>query len=119
MGKYITKKHRLHLCGFNGCRNVVDGPGRCAQHSSRQFQSERSIASRDFLNSAVWQRLRRLKLQQQPECEHCSQSKPQPVPATDVDHILPRHSHPELALVLSNLQSLCHSCHSKKTAREN
>jgi 5-methylcytosine-specific restriction enzyme A len=118
MPKFINRKRRLHLCGFNGCRAVVDGPGRCAEHSARQFLSDRRQASRDFLNSTAWQRLRKLKLQQQPECEICSRRKSQPVPATDVDHILPRHTHPELSLTLSNLQSLCRPCHSRKTATE-
>jgi len=36
----------------------------------------------------------------------------------EVDHIQPVRTHPELAFDLSNLQSLCPSCHSKKTIQE-
>ena len=36
----------------------------------------------------------------------------------EVDHIKPVRTHPELAFELSNLQSLCRSCHSKKTRVE-
>ncbi len=35
-----------------------------------------------------------------------------------VDHIKPVRSYPELAFTLSNLQSLCASCHSRKTRIE-
>lgn len=36
----------------------------------------------------------------------------------EVDHIKPVRSHPELAFELSNLQTLCASCHSRKTRLE-
>jgi 5-methylcytosine-specific restriction endonuclease McrA len=36
----------------------------------------------------------------------------------EVDHIKPIRTHPELALVLSNLQCLCIACHSRKTRLE-
>jgi 5-methylcytosine-specific restriction endonuclease McrA len=31
-----------------------------------------------------------------------------------VDHILPRKTHPQLSYALSNLQTLCASCHTRK-----
>jgi len=40
-------------------------------------------------------------------------------PAVDVDHIKELKDYPELCLVDSNLQSLCKSCHSKKTYNQN
>ena len=36
----------------------------------------------------------------------------------EVDHILPLRTHPELAYDLTNLQSLCPSCHTRKTRLE-
>lgn len=36
----------------------------------------------------------------------------------EVDHIKPVRTHPELAFALDNLQSLCASCHSRKTRIE-
>lgn len=36
----------------------------------------------------------------------------------EVDHILPVRDRPDLGFVLSNLQSLCGSCHSRKTRLE-
>jgi 5-methylcytosine-specific restriction endonuclease McrA len=36
----------------------------------------------------------------------------------EVDHVQPVRSHPELGFELSNLQTLCVSCHSRKTRIE-
>lgn len=36
----------------------------------------------------------------------------------EVDHIKPVRTHPELAFDLANLQSLCPSCHTRKTRIE-
>lgn len=36
----------------------------------------------------------------------------------EVDHIKPVRTHPELAFDLANLQTLCASCHAKKTRIE-
>lgn len=36
----------------------------------------------------------------------------------EVDHREPVRTHPHLAFVLGNLQSLCKGCHSRKTRRE-
>jgi 5-methylcytosine-specific restriction enzyme A len=36
----------------------------------------------------------------------------------EVDHVLPVRTHPHLAYELGNTQSLCVSCHSKKTIQE-
>jgi 5-methylcytosine-specific restriction protein A len=38
--------------------------------------------------------------------------------ALEVDHILPVRTHPELGFELSNLQTLCLSCHGRKTRVE-
>jgi len=61
-----------------------------------------------FYNSSAWKKLRRMKLARSPLCEECRR------PATDVDHKVSIHKggHP---LDMTNLQSLCHSCHSRKT----
>ena len=50
-------------------------------------------------------------------CVHCKLRGVDTV-ATDVDHIIELSSDITLAYELSNLQSLCHQCHMKKTANE-
>ena len=63
-----------------------------------------------FYNSTAWQRARRRQLRRHPICESCFDRR-----ATQVDHATPlsQGGHP---LDSSNLQSLCASCHSRKTA---
>jgi 5-methylcytosine-specific restriction protein A len=62
-----------------------------------------------------WQRLRRRKLQANPlcECEEC-QAAPLALPADNVDHITPIEEGGE-PFAWSNLQSLAHAHHSRKT----
>lgn len=65
------------------------------------------------LNGAAWQRLRALVIEQEPLCRHCSE-RGLIVCASDVDHISGDPSDNSR----DNLQSLCHSCHSIKTAAD-
>lgn len=62
-----------------------------------------------FYHTARWRRLRRAQLSRQPVCQRCDSQL-----ATDVDHIDGNNQNNDL----SNLQSLCKSCHSKKTYHE-
>lgn len=68
-----------------------------------------SAAKRGY--DRTWQRLRLAHLGRQPLCVRCAK------PAKHVDHIQPiAKGGPRLDP--ANLQSLCHSCHSRKTATE-
>ena len=58
------------------------------------------------------------KLAADPLCELCL-AKGNVAQAEEVDHIKPVNQYPELRLVYDNLQSLCVTCHSKKTREEN
>lgn len=65
-----------------------------------------------------WRTVRLDYLQRHPLCKQCL-SHNLFTPATDVDHIIPAVLRPDLFWEESNYQSLCHACHSSKTAREN
>ena len=65
-----------------------------------------------FYDSVEWLQCRAEKLSLSPLCEECREAGRVRV-ATEVHHILERKEHPHLAFTLSNLQSLCKSCHSK------
>lgn len=65
------------------------------------------------LNTAAWQRLRALVITEEPLCRHCGE-RGLIVTASDVDHIDNDPNNNDRA----NLQSLCHSCHSIKTAAD-
>lgn len=70
------------------------------------------IASNDFLKTYQWRRLRQKVIRNnQKRCSCCGIA-----PDNNnsiylcVDHILPRKTHPELALSIDNLQVLCNEC---------
>ena len=65
-----------------------------------------------FYTLAAWRNLRAYKLQLTPLCERCYEI------ATEVHHIKERNSFPELELDISNLESLCKTCHSKHTSKQ-
>jgi 5-methylcytosine-specific restriction endonuclease McrA len=61
-----------------------------------------------------WERISKLKRQQDPVCEICRQAL-----AVDVDHIKPfKGVNDPLRTQWSNLQSVCRSCHNAKTASQ-
>lgn len=58
-----------------------------------------------------WRKRRLEKLMQDPLCQHCHTAA-----ATDVDHVVRKRGLGG-SDDLSNLESLCHSCHARKTCR--
>ncbi|WP_420796749.1 HNH endonuclease signature motif containing protein [Alkalihalophilus marmarensis] len=52
-----------------------------------------------------------------PLCEWCERDG-RLEPMVDVDHVVPVKQEWERRLDVSNLQSLCRSCHAKKTAED-
>jgi hypothetical protein len=57
----------------------------------------------------AWKRLRRAHLARQPSCVRCG------APGLDVDHIVSVRQAPHRRLDPTNLQTLCHGCHSRVT----
>ena len=93
-------------CPINGCPNLVT-QGRCPQHTTRRPDTRPPSSQRGY--STHWHQTRGRYLTQHPLCVACGQR------ATDVDHIISRAKGGSDEW--SNLQSLCHSCHSRKTAQ--
>ena len=67
-----------------------------------------------FYQSALWHNVRNQILSTQPLCRHCILNGLL-IPATEVDHIIDLKLRPDLCIEPTNLQPLCHSCHSSKT----
>lgn len=67
-----------------------------------------------FYASTPWIRLKTYKLTINPLCERCKK-KDLIVPAEEVHHIEEISKAPELALEITNLESLCKKCHSKES----
>lgn len=61
----------------------------------------------------AWRQVRLQVLREEPLCRDCL-ARGLTVPATDVDHIVAK---PLGTDARTNLQALCHSCHSRKTMR--
>lgn len=81
---------------------------------SRTLQDKQRANGRTLaLNGAAWARLRALVLTEKPLCEECNKHGRITV-ATDVDHADNNPANNER----SNLASLCHECHSRKTAAD-
>lgn len=79
-----------------------------------------------FYASKAWRETRAYILRRDNnECQECkrqgkvfvSEMKPDKQKTLDVDHIKSLEEYPELALVHSNLETLCIRCHNKKEGR--
>lgn len=98
---------------FANARQPVP-PGLLARNKTAKATGRDSDPRRTLpLNGAAWQRLRASVLAGEPLCRDCA-SRSIVTEATDVDHRdgNPGNNDPD------NLQPLCHSCHSIKTARD-
>lgn len=108
-------------CSYPGCTALVATGSRCPQHQrqadqqrNQQIDAKRGTPAQRGYDSR-WRRIRMMQLRQHPLCVECARQG-LTVPATDVDHIQPLAEGGTHAF--DNLQSLCHSCHSKKTAAQ-
>lgn len=105
-------------CSKVGCTNLSTERF-CPEHSANQpkFYDRRrgSAASRGY--DYLWTKVRKRALERDNyTCVACL-AEDRVTEATDVDHIIAIAKGGD-RLSLKNLQSLCASCHSKKTARE-
>ena len=88
----------LKVCRHAGCHELTRDPsGYCPKHKDAA-EARAQI------------------LMDEPLCRECRKAG-RIVPATDVDHIVARADGGTDDR--SNLQPLCHACHSRKTVREN
>ena len=105
----------LKRCNHPGCEEKVRGfrESLCETHlkqtRANYDRERRDPSTKKFYNSDGWKRLRALKLSQDPFCELCGR------PATTVDHrqAIREGVNP---YDMSNLESLCSQCHSRKHA---
>jgi len=98
----------MRPCLYPGCSKLVKS-GRCTKHA-KAYTKYTNRPNDPALNNRTWRKLRKLVLARDPICKHCKR-----VPSVDVDHIVPRKDGGDNSM--SNLQGLCKSCHSKKSAK--
>ena len=116
----------LKVCRHAGCHELTRDPsGYCPKHKdaaearARKWKAEQDSQRESAYRrgyGARWRKLRAQILMDEPLCRECRKAG-RIVPATDVDHIVARADGGTDDR--SNLQPLCHACHSRKTVREN
>lgn len=109
----------LKPCSYPSCPKLTDSRY-CAEHKKlvdKQYNLyERDKTSQKFYQSVEWKAVKKRHLQLEPLCRECKRNG-KLTKATMVDHIVPIKQG-GLPLDDSNLQSLCWSCHSKKSVQE-
>lgn len=104
-----------HGCAQPGCTAIVSGSAYCERHRPAQVDERESAAARGY--DRRWRRLRRMYLAEHPLCEDPYNVHGDRVEtATEVDHVVPLRRGGTNDF--NNLQALCKSCHSRKTAQE-
>lgn len=99
----------LRLCSRQGCTELGKH-----SHYAREYAKDRPSAAKMGYDRH-WQRLRAMKLRDEPLCRACK-AEGRIVAANEVDHRTPKSQGGTDDW--ENLQSLCKSHHSEKTARE-
>ena len=118
-----------HPCRYPCCAALLTKSGYCDKHKHYQAKSNRTydklVRAKDpalaeakrIRSSAKWYKLSRYILASNPICADpygIHEKQGTTGHATQVDHIKPLRTHPELWNTLDNLQCLCTGCHSKK-----
>lgn len=89
------------------------------KHPSPTVGIKRQRKYHEWYRRRIWAGpggLRLRQLERQPLCSHCL-AEERITPATDVDHVIAHRGIWSVFCDGGNLQSLCKSCHSLKTAR--
>ena len=106
-------------CSYPGCPRLVEGQY-CDEHkklTAKQYNKYgRDNFTKCFYKTPEWLYARKKQLEQHPFCEECLKEGKRKK-ATMVDHIIPIKQGGD-KFAPSNLQSLCWSCHSRKSVEE-
>jgi 5-methylcytosine-specific restriction protein A len=110
-----------HLCFYSGCGTLTDTTY-CPKHTEVKKQARRDYDKKRpsyyaWYDSARWQMLRSKILFACPLCVECSKLG-RHTSASVVDHIVAHKGNINLFWDAENLQSLCKTCHSAKTSKE-
>jgi len=105
-----------HPCSVKNCPNLAIPSERFCAYHRKQFNRDynklkkKEGQNRQYWSSYQWRKIRNIYLRKYPLCIECGNQ------ATEVDHIIPVKLGG--SNIESNLQPLCKSCHSRKTALE-
>lgn len=108
----------LRPCRHPSCCELTR-EGWCSKHKPKDRRSADAAAWHKLYGLDIWiDDLRPTQLINEPFCRECAR-RGERVRATEVDHIVPHRGDMALFTDRRNLQSLCKSCHSRKTLAEN
>ena len=86
------------------------------RNETKAFATKRKVDNQKFYNSSKWRKLRKAYVAENPLCVVC-ESRGFVSAVQEVDHIVPIRLGGS-PFDWDNLQSLCKSCHSRKSAKE-
>lgn len=102
-------------CRYPGCSNRAEkGSAYCIKHKKQKERERPTSTARGY--NYRWQKVRKMYLRENPLCVECLRVGII-TPATVVDHINPHRGDQDKLWDSDNLQSLCESCHNRKTAK--
>ena len=105
----------MRPCKHPGC-GVLTSAGYCDAHKPADRRTPQRW--RSWYSKPIWaEQLRPAQLLREPFCRDCARRGIR-TKATDVDHVVDHKGNWALFSDPGNLQSLCHSCHSRKTLTE-
>ena len=110
----MPTKHKT-FCKFPNCPNLITAADRSYCNDHAKYRTNFKRHNRFVQGDYRWNKLSKWYLRNNPLCVKCL-SVGLTVAATEVDHIIPRQDGGDNSR--ENLQSLCKSCHSRKTAKE-
>jgi len=109
-------------CSEPGCFTLTR-QSKCEQHAKQVSKTRRVYdatpgrrADHRFYSSDQWRRVRRSVLASNPLCVRC-QERGRTTAATEVHHVVPRKTAPDLAFETANLMPLCRACHNAEATR--
>ena len=107
----------LRPCRHPGCQ-ALTREGYCPAHKPDKAPRRRSAEYHGWYSLSIWTGdLRPAQLMREPFCRECAKRGIR-TRAAVVDHIVPHRGDWALFIDPGNHQSLCKSCHDRKTARE-
>ncbi len=105
---------KFKACRAHGCCEIINAETNYCERHTKQNQKNKIKRVYDhhaIYNTSAWKMLSQQKRSKNPFCEICGEV------ADVVDHIIEVKDNDSVGLLEENLQSLCHSCHNRKTAR--
>ena len=111
-------------CGRGGCHRIVPhGTRYCEEHTKQKNKTDHELYRKNdvgqkLYKTKAWENTRLYHLHEHPFCVDCLALGIENATDLHVDHIIPLKDYEGDPLDPTNLQTLCRSCHTKKSLKE-